>query len=326
MSYLYVETAFHHEGDFEYLKKLVLAAKQAEAKGVKFQVLTKVNDFLSSRHSGYDSLKNYCFTIDQWREIFNFTTELGLDIILMPLNEEALYLSKEFSIKFLEVHSVSFYDNPVLEAIKNTGVPVILGVGGRTLDEIVEKSIFFNEQLRVLMVGFQSFPSKLKDIKLGKIAKLKEFFPSLEIGYADHSAFDDPFAISSNEYARLLGATIFEKHIAIEEGVERVDFSSAVSVEKIYEIMSNLRFIDENILLSTARLFSLDKLEVNYRNRQKQVVANVNIPVGATITVEMLTTKMIDKPSGFTNYYNIVGKIAAVNILQDEIITENFLK
>ncbi|GGG25280.1 N-acetylneuraminate synthase family protein [Pontibacter amylolyticus] len=326
MSYLYVETAFHHEGDIDYLKELVIAGKEAGADGIKFQVLTNIDDFLSTKHSAYNSLKDYCFSLSHWREVFTLATQNGLDIILMPLNEEALALIEEFPVKYIDIHSVSFSDDILLEAIKETGTPIILGVGGRSIDEIIEKSLFFGEQLKILMVGFQSFPSRLEDIKLGKITKLKELFPSLEIGYADHSAFDDPFAISSNEYARLLGATIFEKHIAIEEGVERVDFQSAVSVEKIKEIVRCLKYINQNILVDTSTSFTFTQSELSYRNRQKQIVAKEEVKVGTLLTEEMLTTKMIDKQLGFTNIYEVVGKTAVVNIDKDDIISKNSLK
>lgn len=67
------------------------------------------------------------------------------------------------------------------------------------------------------MVGFQAFPSKLEEIKLSRISFLKTKFDSLKIGYADHSEFNSEDAIESNLYARLLGASIFEKHITLKE-------------------------------------------------------------------------------------------------------------
>ena len=61
-SYFYIETAFHHEGDLNYLKELIYNAKLINADGVKFQVLTNIDDFVAVQHSGYDILKKYCFS------------------------------------------------------------------------------------------------------------------------------------------------------------------------------------------------------------------------------------------------------------------------
>ena len=215
-AYFYTETAFHHQGDLAFMKGLIDASKNSGANGVKFQVMTNTSDFISTKHKAFKDLDSYCFNIGQWREIFAYTQNIGLDIIMMPLNSEAFALLSDYKIKYLDIHSVSFYDNVLLDNIKKSGIEIILGVGGRTLDEIVDKVSYFKDKLKVLMVGFQSFPSKLEDVKIGKIAFLKDKFPDLLIGYADHSAFDSIHAISSNEYASVLGATIFEKHITTQ--------------------------------------------------------------------------------------------------------------
>ncbi|MBC8883220.1 N-acetylneuraminate synthase family protein [Flavobacterium piscinae] len=68
----------------------------------------------------------------------------------------------------------------------------------------------------------------------------KKDFPNFKIGYADHSSFDDEYAVLSNEYARLLGATIFEKHFTLDEGLERVDFNSAIGVKKCKQYWTEL--------------------------------------------------------------------------------------
>src|SRR4051812_37473763 len=99
--YFYTETAFHHQGDMEYIKRLILASKEAGVDGVKFQVMTNTEDFISTRHSSFKDLQSWSFSYDKWEEIFSFTKELKLDIIMMPLNTDALRLVDNFPIKFL---------------------------------------------------------------------------------------------------------------------------------------------------------------------------------------------------------------------------------
>lgn len=322
--YFYTETAFHHQGDFEYLKKLITASKESGVQGVKFQVLTNVNDFVSSNHSAYQDLSSYCFSSEKWFEIFSFTQKLGLDIILMPLNIESLELVKHFPIKCIEIHSVSFNDIPLHEKIKETNIDLIIGVGGRTLEEIQEMQAYFENQLKVLMVGFQSFPSKLEDIKLGKINSLKNRFDNLEIGYADHSAFDNEFAILSNEYAYLLGARIFEKHITINEGEERVDFSAAVSGNRIKESIERLNFLKNYVLLSEDDYLVFNEPELKYRNRQLICIANRKISQGEKISETDISLKLIDVlEQTFSKPSMIVGKVALKDISSDCAILMN---
>ncbi|MCW9056371.1 MAG: N-acetylneuraminate synthase family protein, partial [Gammaproteobacteria bacterium] len=170
----------------------------------------------------------------------------------------------------------------------------IFGVGGRTLDEIDYVLNKYKDRDTTLMVGFQSYPSELQDIKLSRIKELKNKYPSSAIGYADHSSFDDEMAIISNDYAYILGARIFEKHITVDEGIERIDFQSAVGAKKISTIISRLTFLDKILNIDEADLFEMNAKEINYRNRQKIPVAKHNLEIGHMLTEEDIELKMID--------------------------------
>lgn len=322
-AYLYTETAFHHQGDFEFLKRLILESKNAGAKGVKFQVLTNINDFVSKAHNAYDDLSDYCLNMKQWDQIFSYTRSLDLDIILMPLNIQALELLKKHTVKYIDIHSVSFNDSELLKAIKKSGIEIILGVGGRTLDEIFAQKKYFGDKLKVLMVGFQSFPSKLEKIKLAKIEQLKSLFPKLAIGYTDHSAYDDKYAILSNDYARLLGATVFEKHITINEGEARVDAASAVNVSKISEIIERIIFIEEHVM-NKENSFVMEEEEIAYRNRQLVCVARDNLDIGEVLTENKVALKMFHKPEKlFFIPDEIYGCVLKDKVKKDEPFLKN---
>ena len=83
--YLYAETAFHHEGDMEFMISLIDEAVKSGVNGVKFQVLTNPSDFVSSKHSSFKELSKYCFSIKDWKTIFSYATNNGLEIIFMAL-------------------------------------------------------------------------------------------------------------------------------------------------------------------------------------------------------------------------------------------------
>lgn len=320
-SYFYVETAFHHEGDVAYLKALIQNAKNIGANGVKFQVLTDINDFVSVHHSAYNQLSDYCFTFEQWSDVFNYTKSLALDIILMPLNIDALALIDKFEIKYVDIHSVSFNDVKLLEAINQYDVDVVLAIGGRNKEEIEDKIKFYEDKVKVLMVGFQSFPSKLADVNLGKIAWLKDDFPNLIIGYADHSSFDDDYAISSNEFARLLGAEVFEKHVTLDEGVERVDYNSAVSFQKMKIIIDKVRFIEHYILIAKDQAYVINEKEEIYKNRQLVCVASKAIVANSVLNIDDISFKMVSSiENGITDSTELIGKVAKVNLKENSPI------
>ncbi len=326
--YLYTETAFHHEGDMEYIKKLIDASKEAGANGVKFQVLMDLNNLTSSKHVLFDKLQSCIFSKKQWTEIFKYTSSLGLDVIMMPLDEGSFELLDEsgVGIKYFDLHSVSFYDQLILDNIKQRKIPLILGVGGRTIEEIQEKKDFFGDQFQVIMVGFQSYPSKLEDVKMGRINLYKKLFPNHLIGYADHSSFDNDHAIKSNEYAYLLGATIFEKHITVDQGKERLDYQSALGEEGVKVLVDNLKYLDGEVLsYDEESLLKIDEPELTYRNRQKVAVALKPIIPGETITSENVVFKMTEDGQGEADMSNILGKKVKQEIGKDEAILRHHL-
>ena len=177
------------------------------------------------------------------------------------------------------------------------------------------------------MIGIQSFPSKLEDVKLKRISYYKNKYPNLLIGYADHSSYDDEFAVLSNDYAFLMGARIFEKHLTLTEGEKRVDYNSAINADKLKSIVERLHFLNDKIVnLEETQLLALDKSELAYRNRQKVFVANSTLKIGTTLSKKDIAMKMIDKENGLTQLEDLVGKTLIASIEKDDIITKQQLK
>ena len=323
--YIYAETAFHHEGDLEYIFRLVDLAAEAGADGVKFQVLIDCSEFMSRLHPVYAKVESWCFTLEQWRQIFARAKQQGLDIIMMPLDQASFCLASEEGVCYLDLHSVSFNDSTVLDAIKATNLPVIVGIGGRTRTEIQEKVDFFSDREVVLMHGFQAYPSELKDVKLPRISALKRLYPQLTVGYADHTDFEDEMAVESNVVAYLLGARMFEKHLTIEEGVARTDYEAAVGLAKMQKIVLRLDRLS-GMIIENEDAFSMSQAEKVYRNREKVAVAAYELPQGVEISPGDLLFKMSDSNAGISSEDSLVGKVTRIVVAADEAITKEHLE
>jgi len=296
--YLFAETAFHHEGDLNYMFNLIEDIAGSAAKGIKFQILTRPEDFISSRHRDYDELKQYCFSSTQWRLILQKAVDLGLDLIIMPLNIEALRLCEEFTIKWVEIHSVSQNDWRLKQEVKDKGYKLIITTGGRFIDEVKNDIDYFGNKVEVIMVGFQAFPSELSDVRIGQISYWKKLFGNLQIGYADHSFYSSDEAIKSLEFAFLLGARIFEKHVSLHPGVERVDYSAAVSTEDIEIIQNNLTFLEKHIIPERMNPDDFTNKEMTYRKRQLVCVAARDLRAGDILKESDIVLKMHHEPLG----------------------------
>lgn len=323
--YFYTETAFHHEGEIEFLKELIDESARIGANGIKFQILIDYDELISLKHPAYNIFKKALFSKQQWVDIIEYTQSKGLDVIFMPCDTQAVHLISELNQKpaFIDIHSVSFYDAKVLDLIKKTGISVILGVGGRYVQEIEDKIQFFGNQLKTLVVGFQSFPTQLEEVVLEKIPFLKKQFPELEIGYADHSETSNKDGISGNSYAYLLGARVFEKHITTKPLQERFDWQSAASVQDVEASIKELKRLDSGILNKPKEaLNKLGEKELTYRNRQKVALLKNGIQKGDLLTNDNVIFKMSGTELGITNVDHLVGKVAKISKEIDDIILE----
>jgi len=296
MSYfLYSETAFHHEGDLNYLLDLVKLTKQNQYHGIKFQVIGDLSTYMAENHSQFKYLNKMVFKLDDWKTVIDYAKTLELKVVFMPLDIMAMDWALDHLnlIDYFDIHSVSFYDRPLWEKIKQSQRPIILGIGGRTLSEIEDALKYFDQQLQILMHGFQSFPTVLTDARLLRISALKETFNHLTVGYADHSSYDSDDAVKALEYAYLLGARVFEKHITLSEGVNRTDFSAAVGSDKMLQIREQLLRLE--IIYKDSDVFELRTDEIKYRERQKKLVALHNIAKGESISPTNTILKVIEE-------------------------------
>lgn len=329
MSYfLYAETAFHHEGDYAYLMSLIDTAAEVECHGIKFQLLLDQDEFMSPFHPSFQQTKDLLFTREQWKEIISYSYEKGLKIVAMPCDVAAVNLleSLPFAIQYYDIHSVSFHDHKLLSAVKDTGRDVILGVGGRELVEIIHAYDFFGSQLSALMVGYQSYPSDLKNVMLGKIRLLKKRFPDVVIGYADHTTPHSEYAVKSLEYAYLLGARVFEKHLSLNEESKRIDYEAAVGKDTFKKIKDNLDYLTELIPEEKSTHFLMSQEEIIYRKRQKVLVASMNLKAGTKLTAFNTTLKMAGTLEGYTHIKEIEESTLKVDLAKNQPITKESLQ
>ena len=201
---------------------------------------------------------------------------------------------------------------------------VILGVGGSTLDEIFYAVDFLKSRNKtdiLLMYGFQSYPTDYSDINLQKMDKIGKLF-NLEIGYADHTAYNDPRNTMISCMAGMMGYCILEKHYTPDQGKERIDFHSAVGKELMLEIKELLSLVlkiygDGSMKMSDA--------ELNYGNTgplKKAIVAKHNIRKGEKLTLDNLCFKRTEgsTPIKQNAFIQLLGLKTNCDIKEDEIV------
>ena len=232
------ETAFIHEGDFEYLNKLIHSMSEENIDMIKFQVLINKDDYMENNHPFYNDLDKYIFSEVEWGEIIEKSYKLGLQVIITAIDISALDLVSEYIhyISAIEIHPSCMMNPNLLREAKKISMqnqtPLLVGISGYTVDEIDDMIGFLKtdnkENNLFLVYGFQNYPTNFSDVNLKKMKAYEARF-GLKCIYADHSRHDDPCKSTSISAAAALGCNIQEIHVCLEEGVERTDYITSVS-------------------------------------------------------------------------------------------------
>ncbi len=324
-SYFYTESAFIHQGDVEYLLQLVKASSNAGANGIKFQVIGEYDGFLSKVNPHYEPFKKAMIIKADWEKVFTLCKELNLDVIYMPCDKMAAHFANtewRHFIKYIDIHPVNFIYQPILEIIKQGGIDIILGMGGRTKEEVDKKINFFGTQIKVLMYGHQAFPTHLHQSAIGKIILLKQEYPAIDIGYADHSPWQSDWGRQLQSIAYMLGARFFEKHVALVAGEERFDYITSSSPESIAEMVKDIAAMDKNEV-EFADITKLNASEIKYTSRQLKAVATRDMHAEELITANDVEYKMIEIEVGLPYLNDPTGKKLLVGLNKDYPFLEN---
>lgn len=325
--YLIGETAFHHQGEIEYLQKLILAAADLELGAIKFHLLFDVEDYFVESHPAFETIKAWTFSAAEWQEFFNLANDKQLDIIALCNDVASLeWINKECKtpVKAVELHATGINDIFLLNEAARFSNTVMLGVGGSTLDQLDFAINLLKKQNKkdiFLMYGFQNYPTDYKDINLRKINLIQNLF-GLPVGYADHTdpkdANNELIAVS----AILKGVNVLEKHFTLNVEEERIDSQAAVSLEqmkKIKELSNVLHLVNGR---GGMEMSDAEKKYGDVGPMKKAIVARKKIPAGKSISFNDLAYKRTSESSYLaqSDIELLVGSKVISDIFKDEII------
>ena len=81
---LIAETAWHHEGDFNFMKNLVSQiTNKTQADIIKMHITIDFDEYMDSSHEAYQKLKPLIFNKRQWKELINIAREGNKEILLL---------------------------------------------------------------------------------------------------------------------------------------------------------------------------------------------------------------------------------------------------
>lgn len=325
--YIIGETAFHHEGELDFLIELIDQAADLGLDAIKFHTLFDIQDYIVAKHEAIPILEKISLTKESAETAINHALKKGLEAIVLCNDVQGVdwVIEKGFDLRAIELHSTGLNDLFLLEKAAKFDNTVILGIGGSTLDEVKFAVDFLIDRGKddiLLMHGFQNYPTEYSDIYLDRIEKFGQLF-DLPMGYADHT---DP-ANEHNEWLSVLGLTkgafVIEKHFTTRFGEKRIDAQSAISVDQMKKVKNLAQVVYET--LGTKNPLSYSFAELKYGNTgpmKKAPVARTPIAVGEEITLEKIAFKRTVESSNIQqkDILKLIGLKANQDIPQDGIV------
>ena len=324
--YIIAETAYNHEGDINYLYKMIDEISDLKLNAIKFHLLLKIDSYMIKNHSLYKKVEKWIFTEKQWSKIIDYANKKGLDIVALCDDVESIsYIIKnKKKIKAIEIHATSLNDHFTLNEASKFKGQIILGIGGSDLDEISYATSFLKKNKKrdiLLMYGFQSYPTNYDEINLSKMIKIKDIF-NLPVGYADHTGFDDPYNEFISAAAAMMGFPILEKHYTCNHGKKRIDYQAAVGKKQMRQIKKHMEIALTAYGNESLKMSKSEKKYGSIGQMKKAIVAKKDIKKKEKLSLDNLWFKRTKEKSNIEQrqFLTLIGHKAKKDIKKDEII------
>jgi len=292
--YLIGEIAYNHEGNLDFALETVEQLCKHPVQAVKIHVLLDIEEYMTPENPDWQLRYDWLWTEAEYGRVIDRIRELGKEVIVMPDDtRSAAFCSEHGGVDAIELHAVCLNDRPLLEAFAAFEGPVMLGIGGSTVEEIADAVEFLRMKGKddiILMYGIQTYPTDLSKINLKKMNRFAELF-GCEVGYADHTAWDHPDNAFASCFGYLQGHRILEKHYTHAYGEDRIDFQAATGDAQMKELVHKLDLV--KLSLGSGSL-ELNDSELKYGAvgpMKKAIIATRDIAAGEVLTAADVTLK-----------------------------------
>jgi sialic acid synthase len=254
-------------------------------------------------------------------EVYQYAKSKGLDVVETLCARGCLSLLSYFIPDKLKVASRDLTNLPLLEAMAETRIPMILSTGmtgKKELDDAIAVITRYHSNITILHCLSQ-YPSEYRHINLESIRFLKDHYPDYTIGYSDHS-----IGIVVPAVAVALGAKVIEKHITLDRNMKGTDHRGSLEPDGIWRMVRDIRNME--MALGEYGLKVSDVVAASRVKLERSVATNRDIRKGEIIQETDL--HLLSPGDGFkwSEVDRIAGKKAILDISKNEIIYPHMLQ
>jgi sialic acid synthase len=254
---------------------------------------------------------------EQHRELYEHAKSRGLDFVETLCSPGCLTLLRQFKPDHLKVASRDLTNPPLLEALAETRIPMIMSTGmsgKQDLDRALDIVTKHHTAITILHC-VSEYPTHPGHVNLLTIPYLKEHYPEYRIGYSDHS-----IGIMAPVAAVALGAEVIEKHITIDRQMKGTDQAGSLQIDGIRRMVRDIRLLE--MMLGEAELYADPATEETRIKLERSVAVRRFIKKGEVISESDLI--LLSPGDGFRwkDRANVIGAVARNDIHAMEIVYE----
>ena len=333
-AYIVAEIGINHNGDMELAHRTIRAAKKAGADAVKFQNY-RTEDFIIDRNithtyvsngkkvteSQYEMFKRYELQDEQLAKLAEFCRDTGIDFHSTPTNKEGVALLQSLGVGVFKNGSDYLGNLPLIEAMGETGLPVVLSTGMATVSEIDDAvrtvRATGNDKI-VLLYCVSQYPAPLEEIHLGNISLFRNRFHCL-IGFSDHTENNLASVIAVSQ-----GACWIEKHFTLDRNLPGPDHAFSANPEKLEGLVGAVRNAEK--MLRYQDYEHLSEQEMKSRlNYKLSCSAAGDLPAGTILTVADIAFFRPGTGIPPAEYKSLIGRRLNVSLTHGQIIKPQYL-
>ena len=117
---LIAETAWHHEGDFDFINKLVTQIiKSSNADFIKLHLMLDFDEYIHNDHPLYKQIKPLLFSASQWDCIIKKICKSSKKLMLLFNDKKSIDFGMKYQPELVEIHSVCLNDIHLLNRLKD---------------------------------------------------------------------------------------------------------------------------------------------------------------------------------------------------------------
>ena len=256
----------------------------------------------------------------QHYELYRHAKTKGLDFVETLCSPKCLGLLRYFSPDRLKVASRDLTNLPLIEAMAETRIPMILSTGmtGRSaLDEALGIITKHHAEVTILHC-LSEYPARYENINLRTIVFLQEQYPDFTIGYSDHS-----IGIMAPVAAVTLGAQVIEKHVTLDRSMKGSDHAGSLEPEGLWRVVRDIRNLEQS--LGIRAMVASEAAAPARRKLQRSIATRRPLKRGRIIRQEDL--HLLSPGDGFlwSQRRLVVGQRLAQDVPANEIIYRSML-